>query len=174
MSNIFNTPNLLNAQNLLKRILEEFNKPKKLELKLEYMYLKLEEPEFNYLYIDDLLNNNFKKFLKLILSYQMLKSFQEEIILKHETIEKTPPINKWFISFNKGICIWETLDSLYVLKIYKENYNNVNNLYSVEYDGYNDDIYPPLNDDGNQLKLILEIIPLINSFNSRNIYFFAK
>ncbi len=152
--------NKLDALNLLERIKKELNEPKKLELKLKYMYLKLEDPELNYI--------------------------QEKMILNHEIIEKTPPVNKWFISFNKGICMWESLydDSLYILILYSNDYNL---WYSVENYGYNNDngydndsvdiryfeeyyIYPPINDDGKQLK----IIPQINGFNSRDINFFAE
>ena len=183
MYNIFDE-----ALSLLETIKQEKDEPIKLRLKLEFMYLSLNEPEFTVSHILDLLNNNFKNFLILISLYNMLKSIQNKMIKKYEEIEKLPPVNEWFISFNKGICMWSgnyinyymyNNDTIYILiyhngrydiyySIENDNYNYINNneLDIADFEEFN--IYPPVL---NGKKL--EIIPKLNEWNIRDINFYA-
>ena len=172
-----------NYLNLLEKIKENNDNLEKICLIYNFLYIEIEEPEFTVNNVNDLFFNNLKEFIKLKLYYEKLISIQKKLKLKYENIEKSPPVEIWFIIFDIGIFKW-SYDEYYnhYILIYKNNLCFAVNNTIYYFPGSEDDIdleelfeyngiyfYEPVKN-GKKLK----ILPYINRLYRRHINFISK
>ena len=181
---------LNNCLNLLEKIKGNNDNLEKICLIYNFLCIEIEEPEFTIDNINDLFFNNLKEFIKLKLYYEKIISIQKKIKLKHINIEYLPPVNTWFIRFNKGIFKWDYYYGSYILI---QNYGDYNHYYSIsnQYLNINQnnnidngyfyseedpnsifsiiDIYRPIKN-----RRLLKLNTIINPYNINDINFIAK